>query len=202
MTITADTVHHFWFGDFIGEKVDTARQKFWFVASEAFDLEIRENFESSLQDAWEGKLSSWQATPRSSLALVLLLDQFSRNIYRGESRAFDFDSQARTVAKQSIDNGFDLKLTLLERAFFYFPLEHSELLSDQEQSVLLFERLNEQAAGGPYEEKTQGFLRYAYEHKEIIERFSRFPHRNKVLNRPSTEAEEAFLSEDKRRFGQ
>ncbi|MCC6920016.1 MAG: DUF924 domain-containing protein [Alphaproteobacteria bacterium] len=153
----------------------------WYGKDDAFDAEIRRRFGAIHADAVEGKLEHWALTAQGALALLILLDQFSRNLYRGDARAFAGDAVARTVADAAIAEGFDHQVDPVLRQFFYLPFEHSERMEDQDRSVTLFTAL-----GG----KT---LPYAIEHRDIIARFGRFPHRNAVLGRTTTPEEQAFL---------
>ena len=154
----------------------------WFKREDAFDAEIRAQFLASYEAAASGKLDAWQSTPEGTLALLLLLDQFPRNLFRGEPRAFATDAAARAVAERAIAKGTDRLFPTEERAFFYMPLMHSENLADQERCIVLF-REAEHAEG----------IAYAELHAEVIRRFGRFPHRNAALGRASTEEERAFL---------
>ena len=160
-----------------------AGPKRWFKRDDAFDREFRERFLAAHEAAASGGLASWSATAEGALALVLLLDQFPRNAFRGTPRVYATDAQARDVADAAIRAGFDEEVEKELRQFFYLPFMHSERLEDLDQCV----RLNEQVGGEP--------LRYALHHREIVRRFGRFPHRNAVLGRPSSEAEERFLAE-------
>ncbi len=172
---TAQAVHTFWF--------EEARPEQWFARDLEFDKIICKRFKATHQAACDGRLNDWQADPRNALALILLLDQFSRNIYRDHARAFAQDALALKAAKQALARGFDQQCPDSEKAFFFMPFMHSENLAVQEQSVALFET----------NLPTSDNHRYAIEHHEIIARFGRFPHRNRVLCRPSTPEEIAFL---------
>ncbi len=174
-TYDAKAVHAFWF-----EEATPAQ---WFLRDPAFDKTISERFGAAHQAASENRLNDWRATARDALALILLLDQFSRNLYRDDPRAFAQDVLALEEAKQALDRGFDRQRPDKEKAFFYMPFMHSEDLVAQEQSVALFE------ANLPASDNH----RYAIEHHEIIARFGRFPHRNRVLGRPLTPEEIAYL---------
>ncbi|BBL78506.1 membrane protein [Rubrobacter xylanophilus] len=169
-----------WFG---GEPVFRER---WFRKDPAFDAEIRNRFGGLYERAARGELEGWKEEPRSCLALILLLDQFPRNMFRGTARAFATDGKAREAADSALRSGFDRALSPVERLFVYLPFEHSERLEDQRRSVELFGRL---AAETGLDQP----LEYAERHMEIIERFGRFPHRNEALGRKTTEEETAFL---------
>jgi uncharacterized protein (DUF924 family) len=156
----------------------------WFKKDSAFDAEIRTRFSDTWRQAAAGDLASWGETAEGALALVLVLDQFPRNMFRGEARAFATDALAREVADRAIANGFDQTVPVAERAFFYLPFEHSENLADQECAIALF-----RATGDA------DLLKWAQLHADIIRRFGRFPHRNTVLGRTSTREEQAFLDQ-------
>lgn len=156
----------------------------WFTPSEAFDREIGRRFGDLMGEAAAGRLAAWSQTARGSLALCLLLDQFPRNVWRGTPRAFASDAQALAVAKAAVEAGQDRELGPAERLFLYLPFEHSEDLADQERCVRLMAEL-----GDPE------WLDYAVRHRDIVARFGRFPHRNAVLGRASTEEELAFLQQ-------
>lgn len=173
----------FWFGDKAADGPLRPR-RVWFQADRAFDHACSEQFADAVTAACAGRLDDWAATPEGALALVLLLDQFSRNIHRGRAAAFAGDEHARKVSGAAVARGFDLTLEPVERLFFYLPFEHSEALADQERSCQLIGTLGDAE-----------WLRYAERHREIIARFGRFPHRNAILGRASTAEETAFLKE-------
>lgn len=165
----------FWFSD-------QARPR-WFVKEAAFDEAIRARFESTLRAAGAGGHRDWQETAEGALALVILLDQFPRNIHRGTARAFATDGQAREVADLATHRGFDLMVPPDRRVFFYLPFEHSETLADQDRAIALMrERIGDART-----------IEFALKHRVIIARFSRFPHRNAALGRPTTPDEADFL---------
>ncbi len=156
----------------------------WYKKDEAFDADIRRRFLATWEAALAGTLDDWQTSDDGALALLIVLDQFSRNMFRGDPRAFAADAKARAVAERAIAEGRDQRIDRVMRQFVYLPFEHSETLADQERSVALFTAL-----GDPEN------LRYAEIHADIIRRFGRFPHRNQVLGRQTTEAEAAFLAD-------
>jgi uncharacterized protein (DUF924 family) len=156
----------------------------WFAKDEAFDAEIERRFRGEVEAAARGELSAWEETPEGVYALLLLLDQFPRNLYRGSPRAFASDPLARAVAARAIARGFDEAFANPERRFLYLPLMHSEDLSDQERCIALSE-----ASGD--EDSTK----WALLHRDIIRDFGRFPHRNEVLGRETTEEERRFLED-------
>jgi uncharacterized protein (DUF924 family) len=176
----------FWFAD--------RARALWFSRSDAFDAEIRERFGATAAAAAAGELDAWGSDGDGALALIVVLDQFPRNLHRGSPLAFAGDARARAAASAAIDRGFDLAAPLDRRAFFYLPFEHSELLADQDRSVELFGRWVE---AHPEDNRAgaEDQMTYAVRHREIIERFGRFPHRNAVVGRDSTAEEIAFLAE-------
>ncbi|MBS1162281.1 MAG: rane protein [Burkholderiaceae bacterium] len=175
----------FWFGD--GNGVDSR----WFRRSDAFDREIAARFGAAVESALAGGPERWAETSDGALALILLLDQFTRNMYRGTARAFAGDAQALALSRRLVATGEHLQLPPLRRWFAYMPLEHAEDLALQAQCVQLFEALV--ADAGPHREALAGALDYARRHHDVIARFGRFPHRNAVLGRDSSAEEAAFL---------
>jgi uncharacterized protein (DUF924 family) len=153
----------------------------WFEKDDAFDDQIRTRFLATCEAAAAGALA-WDDTPDGALALLIVLDQFPRNIFRGSARAFAADPLARAVAARAIECGFDREVPVAERGFFYLPFEHSEALADQERCVALNRATGDADA-----------LKWAELHADIVRRFGRFPHRNAVLGRATTPDEEAFL---------
>lgn len=176
----AEEVLRFWFGE-RAERGTSRRQ--WFGKNAAFDDEIRARFLPLIEQAAAGRLARWKESARQCLALVVLLDQFPRNVFRGTARAFAADSLAREVARHALAQGYDRDLPAVEKTFFYLPFEHGESLADQELSCELMKPLGEEA------------LHWALKHKEIIERFGRFPHRNAILGRENTPEEIEFLKQ-------
>ncbi len=158
-------------------------RKAWYQKNPAFDEEIRARFLPLHEQALKGALKGWQAEAASCLALVIVLDQFPRNMFRNSARAFAADPLARDAARVIVERGWDKSMSVDERTFAYLPFEHSESPADQVLSCELMKPLGED----PY--------RYAVRHKEIIDRFGRFPHRNAALGRASTAEEEAFLKQ-------
>ncbi|MBR0933257.1 DUF924 family protein [Bradyrhizobium jicamae] len=155
----------------------------WYRHDVTFDAEIRSRFLATWQRAAAGELSSWEASDEGALALTIVLDQFPRNLFRNDARTFSTDPLAREVASRAIDRGVDARVDPLLREFLYLPFEHSEHLADQQRCVALFR----QCGGHPDN------LKYAEDHADIIRRFGRFPHRNRVLGRETTAEEQAFL---------
>jgi uncharacterized protein (DUF924 family) len=175
----------FWFGP-----LDTrgkARRE-WFVKDPAFDAQIRERFGELHEHASRRELEMWRLSPESMLALVIVLDQFSRNIYRNHPRAYAQDTHARDCAAEALLREDDLGFLPVERQFLYLPFEHSEDLMDQEKAVELFRSLERF-------EETRGISKSAEKHRAIVARFGRFPHRNAALGRASSHAELEFLAQ-------
>jgi len=185
----AKEILFFWFGEPRDDEAYAKQQTaIWFAQNPQFDQEIEARFAADYQLAAGRKLMDWRETPSSGLALVLLLDQFPRNMFRGDPRAFATDPLAREVADHLIQRGFDQHLLPIERMFIYMPFMHSEDLADQQRSVALFRQLKQ-------EHTHLDVLSYAVRHREVIERFGRFPHRNVILGRPSTPQEVEFLQQ-------
>ncbi|SDU39108.1 DUF924 family protein [Stappia sp. ES.058] len=162
----------------------TAGPEKWFATDTDFDEEIRRRFEPGVSAASLGTLDDWAGTPHGALALLLLLDQFPRNLYRGDAKAFSGDDRALEIAERALDAGFDRAFPKMARTFFYLPFEHAEDIAAQERSVDLFRRNGEE---------TTYF--YALVHMDVIRRFGRFPHRNDALDRETTQAESAYLDD-------
>jgi uncharacterized protein (DUF924 family) len=156
----------------------------WYERNQAFDAEVRRRYLALWRNAAAGELAAWEQSDDGALALVIVLDQFPRNMFRGDARAYSSDAMACDVASRAIDRGTDARVAGDLREFLYLPLMHSEHLADQLRCVDLF-----RAAG-----RTDN-LKYAEDHAAIIRRFGRFPHRNRILGRPTTPEEQAFLDE-------
>ena len=179
----AREVLDFWFGS--GRGIGTPRME-WFRKDAAFDAAIRTNFGDLHERAARGELEAWRASPEPMLALVVVLDQFSRNLHRESPRAYAQDEHARACAEEALRRGDDLGFLPVQRQFLYLPYEHSEDLRDQERGVELMRSLE------AFEE-TRGLTSWAEKHRDIIRRFHRFPHRNAILGRASTPEEIEFL---------
>lgn len=165
-----------------------AGPKRWFASDLELDRLIAERFGAAHLVASRGELAAWEDTPAGALALLILTDQFSRNLYRGCAHAFATDAMARAVADRAIARGFDQQIDVLMRQFFYLPFQHHEAMTGQTRALELYERLS--ADGGD-----ASGLTYAKIHADIIARFGRFPHRNAVMGRISTPEEIAFLAQ-------
>ena len=154
----------------------------WYEKNDEFDGEIRERFLATHEAATRGELSDWETDSEGALALMILLDQFPRNMFRGSARAFATDPLARAIADRALKQDFDREVPPNMRGFFYLPFQHSETLADQERSLALYRALGD-----------DNNMKYADIHADIIRTFGRFPHRNGVLGRQTTAEEQAFL---------
>jgi uncharacterized protein (DUF924 family) len=190
-----EEILQFWFGESLRTGVVPAeRLQFWFGGQEQTDQQIRDLFQEDLRRAMGGEYDHWRQSPRGRLALIILLDQFPRNIHRHLPEAYASDEKALGLCLEGMERGHDRRLHAIERAFFYLPLEHSEEPAMQERSVQVFADLLA-AAPEQLKELCRGFHDYAVRHRDIIARFGRFPHRNSTLGRPSSTEEVAFLKE-------
>lgn len=191
----------FWFGKLDEQGLpDREHRSKWFRSDRAFDQEIRRRFMSLVLFASEQGLDHWRGAPGGALAEILLLDQFTRNIFRGGAMAFENDRLARELCRRAMERGQDLELPAVQRAFLYMPLQHSEKRKDQDLSVECYQQLAATNYGVPGE-FLGSFLQSAHDHREIIVKFGRFPHRNQALKRSSTPEELQYLK-GARRFGQ
>ena len=177
MSESPQTFIEFWFSETV--------RPLWFKSTTEFDNQLRDRFETVWQQAVANKLDKWAETAEGMLALVIILDQIPLNIYRGLALSFSTEAKAREIAGHAIDKGLDTALPDEQKAFLYMPFMHSETLADQDRSVALYE-----AAGLEYN------LKFAKHHRDIIWRFGRFPHRNNILGRESTEVELVYLVSD------
>lgn len=184
----------FWFGD-TDPGFDELEQRIslWFEARPQIDAEITSRFGNIAKEARSGCLVAWNTTARGRLALVILLDQFSRTLHRGSEEAFASDAEALRLCMEGIELGLDNELSIVERAFFYMPMQHAESLPVQEKSVQEFEKLAAKCSDA-IRPQMQRFLASARSHRDIIEKFGRFPHRNRVLGRECSEVENDFLT--------
>jgi len=193
--ITAATIIGFWFGNADEDTaIAQAQQKLWWSKNGGVDADIRKRFGDLAETAATGKLDQWAQDARGRLALILLFDQFPRNMYRDTPRAFAYDPLAEKLALEGIAAGADRSLRAIERVFFYLPLEHSESTELQERCVALFTAL---AAGVPEADRKTftGYVDYAVRHRDVIHRFGRFPHRNRILGRAPSPEEIIFLKQ-------
>ncbi len=185
MSEKPEEVLEFWFGredeDGYGEF-----QEVWFTRDPEFDREVRDRFEDVYEEAAAGRLESWKDEARSCLALIIVLDQFPRNMFRGDPKTYATDEEARAAARHAVEHAYDRELPPFQRLFVYLPFEHSEELEDQQRSVELFRGLTAEMG-------SEDLLGYAVRHREIIQRFGRFPHRNEILGRATSPEEAEFL---------
>ncbi|MCB1684948.1 MAG: DUF924 family protein [Pseudomonadales bacterium] len=188
----AEALLHFWFGTFTDGFSDSAHRKRWFSGGADFDEECRLRFGPLSAAIIAGEHEDWLDTPRGRLACILACDQLPRNIHRGTAAAFSGDARALQIAKLGVELSLDRDLEFDERAFFYMPFEHSERLIDQHTSVGLFTRLRDATPSGR-RHLSGSYLQFAQQHRDLIERFGRFPHRNGVLGRISTPEELEYL---------
>jgi len=193
MSADAQAVLDFWFGAEVSSEEGTLRNE-WFRKDPAFDASIARRFAALVESALSGHLVDWQERPASALARIVLLDQFTRNVFRDTPRAFAGDEIALAAARAMVSARQDDALTWVQRGFAYLPYEHAEDLAAQDEGVRLFTQL---AAAAP---QAADMLTYAQRHRAVIARFGRFPHRNAVLGRPSAAEETAFLREPGSRF--
>eukprot|EP00013_Stygamoeba_regulata_P026697 CAMPEP_0177648708 /NCGR_PEP_ID=MMETSP0447-20121125/10972_1 /TAXON_ID=0 /ORGANISM="Stygamoeba regulata, Strain BSH-02190019" /LENGTH=187 /DNA_ID=CAMNT_0019151367 /DNA_START=271 /DNA_END=834 /DNA_ORIENTATION=- len=173
-SVGPDEVLSFWFGEL--------KPQNWFARSDTVDADIRSRFGATLEQASRGELSSWRNTAKGRLAEIIVLDQFSRNLHRGSAKAFSSDGMALVLAQEAIRAGAEAELSAKEKQFLYMPFEHSESAVIHEEAVKLFSQPG-----------LEGILPWDLKHKEIIDRFGRYPHRNEVLGRVSTQEEIDFL---------
>lgn len=197
-----DAVIRFWFPEqrLSAPQIDE-RMDVWFGEDEGFDLECKQQFSNDVEAASDGKLDHWADEPRGRLALILLLDQFRRNIFRNTAAAFSKDKAALKLCVEGAMAKADQGLPPIQRVFFYMPLQHAESKKVQAKSVALFSKLA--AAVSPtYRETFETVTQFAELHRDIIEQFGRFPHRNALLGRANTPEEDEYLSTDSPDFGQ
>ena len=195
-------VIEFWFGELPMRPDGLAgRQKLWYGFDATTDALIEERFGALVDAAVAGSCRSWENLALSRLALIVVLDQFTRNIRRGRAGAFDGDARALRLALNAIDRGMDREIDPMARGFFYLPLQHAEDLAVQERSVRIAERYDAECKV-TFEDFSGGLAPYAREHRDIVARFGRFPHRNAALRRESTASELAYLADDAPTYGQ
>lgn len=186
-----EEVLSFWF-DYSSHDEPLYTRELWWQKDEIFDDTIRKRFSKLRHDAIAGKLNAWLETSKGTLAYIILIDQFSRNLLRESPEMYEHDNLALEAVLKGIDKGFDQSLSLTERVFFYMPFEHSENLEHQKISLQLFKNVLEEA---PSEVKSiaENYYKFAEEHYSVIKKFNRFPHRNKIFGRASTKDETIFL---------
>lgn len=190
-----------WFGDALRSSAAiSGRQDWWFKADAERDEKLARKYRSLVEQCADGRMYRWLDCPEGRLALIIALDQLPRNLFRGTARAFACDAQTAAWCLAAVHTGEDHSLSPIQRAFLYMPLQHAEDLQAQETAVQLYRRLTRENAEWPVFET--GYLAYAQTHRDIIARFGRFPHRNRVLGRENTPAEAQYLAGDAPRFGQ
>ncbi len=191
--VTLDEVIDYWLGP-VPKHPDELKpySQRWYRVDAEVDAQVAERFGQAVEQARSGELLHWGEEAWGALALVILLDQFGRNVYRDSALAFVGDPLARAIAVRALDRGFDRQLSVPGRAFLYHPFEHSEDLADQARSVALFECLVEEVEP-LWRDFAAGFVGYATAHRRVIERFGRFPHRNAALGRESSAEEREYL---------
>ena len=198
--VAPEDILEFWFGQ-PGPAADVASRQIalWFGKSATNDQLVTERFAGTLIAAGAGQLDHWALTPRGQLALIVVLDQFPHHIHRNQGQSFACDAQSLALAQAMIQRGDAARIAPIERVFVYLPLEHAESIALQDESVALYAQLEADAI--PAERPLfQGFLDYAQQHRDVVARFGRFPHRNDLLGRPSTAEEIAFLKQPGSRF--
>ena len=200
---TDTSVHdvlHFWFGDLSHPTaIPDQKTSMWFANGKDYDGEIQKRFGRLHQKACQGELDHWQYESKSLLALIIILDQFSRHIYRETAQAFEQDPKCITLVVTGIENGLDQSLYLIERKFFYMPLMHAEELKLQDLSVNMFSQLRD-LAPAELKEFYARTLSFADSHRFVINKFGRFPELNTILGRTTTDDEEEFLKTGKYQF--
>lgn len=200
--IRIDAIIGFWFKEqeLSAPQVD-GRMDIWFGEDPLFDEEIAREFANDVEDASAGKLDHWARKPRGRLALILLLDQFRRNIYRGKPEAFEKDKAALKLCVEGAMQKKDMGLSPIERVFFYMPLQHAESRKVQQKSVEIYNKLAE-VVSPTYRETFETVVQFAELHADIIDQFGRFPHRNAILKRKNSPQEDEYLAGDAPSFGQ
>ena len=200
--VRIDAILSFWFMEqtLSAPKID-GRMDTWFGEDPVFDEEIAKEFAEDVERASDGALDHWAHEPRGRLALILLLDQFRRNIYRNTAEAFEKDRAALKLCVEGAMEKKDHGLAPIHKAFFYMPLQHAESRKVQAKSRVIYQRLAE-AVSPTYKETFETIAQFAELHADIVERFGRFPHRNKLLERENSPDEEEYLTGDSPDFGQ
>jgi uncharacterized protein (DUF924 family) len=197
-----DIIIEFWFGRALDSVEAAVKQsKFWYRSNPRVDAEIREKFGLALEEVLTEKPEKLAASAQTALAAVVLLDQFSRNIFRGTSEAYKGDELALQIARLAVHSEVDQELPAIQQIFLYHPFHHSEKLEDQQSAVELMQGV-ENRATPEWREFIHGFVQFAKGHRDLVNQFGRFPHRNKILGRKNTAAEQRFLDGGARSYGQ
>lgn len=198
----AREIVEFWLGRSIeGPEAAEERREFWYRGGDALDHEIRTRFGTHVERACEGGFEEWCASAEGALALIILLDQFTRSIYRATPGAYCGDARALCIASRAVESGIDRSLPVTGRLFLYHPFHHAESVEDQDRSIALVDAIRHDVQQQWHEyldRRVEGFTK----HRDIVARFGRFPHRNHIVQRPSTAEEEAFLNGEHETFGQ
>lgn len=195
MIVTPQEILAYWFGGDPDDPATGGRQAgLWWSHDEAIDRELRERFGATHEAAGRGELRAWADDPEGRVALVVVLDQLSRNLHRGTPRAFEHDETALRLSLAAIERGEDRTRPFFHRVFLYMPFQHAERIGVQEQGCRAFERLRDEAPA-PLRELASMYLDFMRRHRDIVARFGRFPHRNAILGRPSSAEELRFLQE-------
>ncbi len=202
MRANIEKIIKFWFGELENQLSTTQHQRIWYQSTAQDDALIRDQFSHLYEQAMQRNLENWLSSAQGTMALIILLDQMPRNMFRSTAQAFVSDHLALEYCLYGLEKGFDKQLALVERAFFYHPLEHAEDLNMQNKAVTLFQRMQQTYTNEAQQSFIRNSLHFAIEHRDIIERFSRFPHRNAALKRKSSEAEIAYLQASGVNFGQ
>lgn len=202
MNERSEAIVEFWIGPAADDpKAAKARTRLWYQGGADVDEKIRRQFSEDLTAAEAGRYDNWCETPTGALALVILLDQFSRNLYRGTAAAFGNDARAQAVTRAALERDFDRQLSPVGTVFLLHPLHHAEDERDQDECVARYEALAAHA-GTEWQVLLDNFIAFARDHRDIVKRFGRFPHRNAVLGREATAAETEYLDSGARRYGQ
>ncbi len=195
MNETIDSVLRFWFGDCQTIiDINNDKKSVWWSKNEQVDQEISDRFEELVDAVADAELDHWRESAKGLLASIICTDQFPRNMYRGSAKSFGYDGVALELAQQIVTTGVDRELSTIYRVFAYLPFEHSEALEMQEKALDLFTQLRDEVEESD-KEIFSGFVSYAQRHLDVIQRFGRFPHRNQILGRESTDQEKEFLTE-------
>jgi len=197
MDETIESVLTFWFGNGLNSvTINEEKKAMWWGKNSGVDAEIEHRFQQLAQAVSRAELEHWRESAKGLLASIICTDQFPRNMFRDSGKAFAWDEKARSLAREAVATGVDKSLLTIQRVFVYMPYEHSESLEDQEECLKLFAELAEDAVTeGEPGDMYQSFVGFAKRHHEIIARFGRFPHRNHLLGRDSTDEEKKFLTQ-------